>query len=148
MRTIDSIRRSGVGVGPDATVRAAAKLMEQTGVGSLAVVEDDRLLGIVTDRDLVRRVLAPGLPPDARVDGVMSTPVITIDAGVDVQFALQLFRDHAIRRLPVVKDERFVGMLTVDDLLVDLVADLDALTGPVRAEITEAQHDSPVPARP
>ena len=51
MRTIDSIRRSGVGVTPDATVRVAAMLMEQTGVGSLAVVEDDRLLGIVTDRD-------------------------------------------------------------------------------------------------
>ena len=73
--------------------------------------------------------------------------MITIDAGVDVQFALQLFHDHAIRRLPVVNDERFVGMLTVDDLLVDLVANLDALTGPVRSEMIEAQHDSPVPAR-
>ena len=148
MRTIDSIRRSGVGVAPDATVRNGR---EADGARPASVrLPSWRTTACWGSSPTVTSCAACSrrAPADARVDGVMSTPVITIDAGVDVQFALQLFRDHAIRRLPVVKDERFVGMLTVDDLFVDLVADLDALTGPVHAEITEAQHDSPVPARP
>jgi CBS domain-containing protein len=147
MRTIHSVRRSAVGIAPDATVRSAARLMEQAGVGALAVVDHDQLLGIVTDRDLVRRALAPGLPEDARIDGVMSTPVVTIDADADVQEAFSILRGHDVRRLPVVRDGRFVGMVTVDDLLVELAADLDALVGPVRAEVAAPQHDSPVPAR-
>ena len=60
MRTIDAVRRSGIGIKPEQTVRQAAQLMEATGVGSLAVVDGSRLVGIVTDRDLVRRAVARG----------------------------------------------------------------------------------------
>ena len=70
MRTIDAVHRSGVGLGPERTIREAASVMEQAGVGSLAIIDDERLVGIVTDRDLVRRGLARGLPADARVDSV------------------------------------------------------------------------------
>ena len=71
MRTMDAVRRSGVGIGPERSVRDAAAIMEQAGVGSLAVIDGAHLVGIVTDRDLVRRALAPGLAPDVRVDAVM-----------------------------------------------------------------------------
>lgn len=83
MRAIDAVRRSGIGVGPDRTIRDAALLMDEAGVGSLAIIEGDRLVGIVTDRDLVRRGLARGLTAEARVDGVMSAPVITISADAE-----------------------------------------------------------------
>lgn len=146
MRTMDAIRRSGVGIEPDRTVREAAEIMEQAGVGALAVIEGDRLVGIVTDRDLVRRALARGLALDARVDGVMSTPVVTIDADADLHEVFALFRTHAARRLAVVREERFVGMITVDDLLVDLAGDLADLARPVTAEVLFAHRDSPVPA--
>ena len=63
MRTIETIHRSGVGIGPDRTIREAAKIMASAGVGSLAVLEQNRLVGIVTDRDLVRRCVAAGSSP-------------------------------------------------------------------------------------
>jgi CBS domain-containing protein len=146
MRSIEAVRRSGAGIGPERTIREAAALMEQAGVGSLAVIDGDDLVGIVTDRDLVRRALAPGLSPEARVDGVMSAPVITISADADLHDAFPLFRENAVRRLGVVRDGRFVGMLSVDDLLVDLAADLIDLTRPVAAEVLFAHRDSSVPA--
>ena len=148
MRTIDAARRSGVGVGADRTVQAAAQIMEQAGLGALAVVDGERLVGIVTDRDLVRRGLARGLPLDARVDAVMSAPVVTIGADADLHDAFALFRTHAVRRLAIVSDEQFVGMITVDDLLIDLAADLTDLARPVTAEVLSAQRDSHVPATP
>jgi CBS domain-containing protein len=149
MRTIDRVRRSGIGIGPERTVREAAAIMEQAGVGALIVLDGDRPVGIVTDRDLVRRVLARGFPPDARVDGVMTVPVFTIDADADVHEAYRLLRAHGVRRLPVVRDGgRFVGMISVDDLLIDLAGDLADLAGPIIAETATAHRDSPVPATP
>jgi len=146
MRTMDAIRRSGVGVRPDQTVREAAVLMEQTGVGSLAVIDGNRVVGMVTDRDLVRRAMARDLSPEARVDGVMSTPVVTIPADADLHDAFALFRDHAVRRLAVVNGEHFVGTITIDDLLVDLAADLGDLVRPITAETIFGHHDSAPPA--
>ena len=146
MRTIDAVRRSGVGIGPERTIHDAASLMESAGVGSLAVVEGDRLVGIVTDRDLVRRALARGLASDARIDAVMTVPVLTISAEADLHDAFAMFRSHGVRRLAVERDGRFVGMITVDDLLVDLAGDLSDLARPVTAEILFAHRDAPVPA--
>jgi CBS domain-containing protein len=148
MRTIEVLRRSAVSIPPEATVRAAAEIMEESGVGALGVVDRGRLVGIVTDRDLVRRVLATGRPADGRVDAVMSSPVVTISADADVHAAFALFGRHAVRRLAVVRDEQFVGMVTVDDLLVDLAADLSDLSRPVIGEILFGHHDGPVPALP
>ena len=145
MRTIDAVRRSGIGIGPERTIRDAAEVMEQTGVGALAILDEDHLVGIVTDRDLVRRALARGLAHDARVDAVMSAPVVTIDADVDLHDSFALFRTHAIRRLAVVRDGRFAGMITVDDLLMDLSSDLADLARPVTAEVIFGHHDSPLP---
>lgn len=145
MRTIEALRRSGVGVGPERTIRDAAVIMEQSGVGSLAVIDDGRLVGIVTDRDLVRRGLARGLQTDARVDSVMSTPVVTIDGDADLHDAFALFRTNAVRRLAVVGDGQFLGTITIDDLFVNLAADLTDLARPITAEILFAHRDSPVP---
>lgn len=146
MRTIEAVRRSGVGIGPERSIRHAAEIMEQAGVGALAIIDGDRLVGIATDRDLVRRGLAKGLSNEARVDAVMTAPVVTIDADADLHDTFTLFRTHAVRRLAVVRGERFVGMITVDDLLVDLAADLSDLARPVTAEVLFAHHDPPVPA--
>jgi CBS domain-containing protein len=146
MRTIDAVRRSGVGIGRERTIRDAAAIMERSGVGSLAIIDGTQLVGIVTDRDLVRRALASGMPSDARVDAVMSSPVVTIDSDADLHEAFALFRTHHARRLAVVRNGEFVGMITVDDLLVDLASDLADLAGPIRAEILSADRDSAVPS--
>ena len=148
MRAIDGVRRSGVSISPDRTMREAATIMDEAGVGALAVVEEGVLVGIVTDRDLVRRGLARGLRGDARVDAVMTAPVVTIEADSDLHEAFGLFRTHALRRLAVVRGGSFAGMLTVDDLLIDLAGELNDLTRPVTAEVVFGHHDrGGVPAR-
>jgi CBS domain-containing protein len=146
MKVIEGIRRSGVGIGPGQTIREAATIMERSGLGALAVVDGENLVGVVTDRDLVRRGMARNLPYDARVDGLMSAPVVTIDADTDLHGAFALFRTHGVRRLAVVRASRFVGMITIDDLLIDLAADLSDLSRPVIAETIFGHHDSPLPA--
>lgn len=147
-RTVEGLRRSGVGVEPDRSIRQAAAIMNDSGVGSLAVVEEDRPIGIVTDRDIVRRAVAEDIPMDARIDSVMSTPVITIDDDADIRGMFGQFRTHAVRRLVVVRNGRFLGMVTADDLLVDLAHDLADLARPVSAEVLFAHRDSPLPASP
>ncbi len=146
MHTIDSVTRPAVGIAPQGTIRHAAALMESSGVGSLAVIENGRLVGIVTDRDLVRRALARDLPSDARIDAVMSAPVVTIDADHDLHDAFALFRSNAVRRLAVVRGDEFLGTVTVDDLLVHLASALSDLSRPVTAELLFAHHDPAVPA--
>ena len=115
-------------------------------MGSLAVLDGGRLVGIVTDRDLVRRALARDLPSDARIDAVMTSPVVTIDADADLHAAFALFRTHAVRRLAVVRGAEFLGTIAVDDLLVYLAADLADLVRPVTAELRFAHRDAAVPA--
>jgi CBS domain-containing protein len=146
MKVRDGIRRSAVAVGPDATLEQAAQIMDHAGVGALAVVDGDALVGIVTDRDLVRRGLARGLAGDARVDAVMSSPVITIGAEADLHEVYRKVRERAVRRIAVLDDGRFVGMVSVDDLLVDLAADLADLARPVSNELRAPQRDGGVPA--
>jgi CBS domain-containing protein len=146
MKTIEAVRRSAVTVVPGCTLREAASVMERSGVGAVAVVDEGRLVGVATDRDLVRRALARGVADDARIDAVMSAPAVTIDADSDLHDAFALFRSHGVRRLAVVRRGEFVGMVTVDDLLIDLTSDLGDLMRPVTGEVVFGQHDSAVPA--
>lgn len=146
MRAIEGIRRSGVAIGPERTMREAAEIMERSGVGALAVLDGDHLVGIVTDRDLVRRGLARRLDPHARVDSMMSSPVVAIEADADLRAAYAIFRENAVRRLAVTERGRFVGVLSIDDLLINLSADLADLVRPVTAETIYGHRDSPVPA--
>lgn len=116
MHVIDAVTRSGVSIRSSATIMDAAKLMEQRGVGSLVVVDGGEPVGLVTDRDLVRRQTARRLAPDARVDEVMSSPLITIDAEADLRDAAHELDSHSIRHLVVTRKGGFVGVVTEGDL--------------------------------
>jgi len=76
----------------------------------------------------------------------MTSPVVTVDADADVRDAFALFGEHAVRRLPVVSGDRFIGMFTVDDALVTMAADLANLARPVTAELLFAHRDPGLPA--
>jgi CBS domain-containing protein len=148
VRAIEAIRKQRVTVPPDATLKDAADLMERANVGALVVLDGERLAGIVTDRDIVLRGVAHGLPTDARVDAVMTTDVVTLGADADLRAVLPLFRTHACRRVPLISDGQVVGMLTADDLLIDLIADLGDIARPIIGEVIFGHHDAPLPARP
>jgi CBS domain-containing protein len=141
------LHRSGVRIAPERTLRAAAELMEQAGVGTLAVVDRGQLIGIVTDRDLVRRAMARGLPLDARIDAVMSAPVVTVDQGADDGAVSRAFSNHGVRRLAVTGDGgEFVGILSLDDVLIRLARELSDVTRPITSEVLVADRDPRVPA--
>ena len=146
MKVIDTMHRPPVTTEPQTTVADVARLMERSGVGAVAVTDRGTLVGLVTDRDLVRRVLARDLSADIRIDAVMSMPVVTIAAEADLHDAYTMFRTHAVRRLAVMRGEELVGIVAIDDLLLSLVSDLGDLARPLTAEILFGHHETPVPA--
>jgi CBS domain-containing protein len=146
MKVRDAIRRPAVTVDAATTVLAAAQLMDRAAVGTLVVTDRNRLVGIVTDRDVVVRGVARRLPLDARIDAVMSTAPYTVDADVDLHDVAGLFAEHPVRRLPVVDGDAVVGVLTVDDVVVDLANDLDRVLRPVTAQVLFAGAQAPTPA--
>ncbi len=95
----------------------AANVMRERARGSLVVVDDGKPVGIVTERDIVRRVVAEGRSPSAtKVGDIMSTPLISVGPEATVAAAVRIMYENGIRRLPVVENDRVVGMLTVTDL--------------------------------
>jgi CBS domain-containing protein len=108
----------GVGTAaPTESLADAAQRMKEEDVGSLPVVEDDRLIGIVTDRDIVVRAVAERVDPQSvRVGDVASRELVTVGPEQDLDEALELMARHQVRRLPVVEEGRLVGMLAQADV--------------------------------
>ncbi len=98
-------------------VAEAAKVMARENVGSVPVVEGGRLVGVVTDRDLVVRLLAEGRDPQSTTVGeVASSQPVTLSPDDGLDQALQLLARHQVRRLPVVEGERLVGIVAQADI--------------------------------
>lgn len=113
----DVMTSSPTTVTPQTSVVEAARLMEKEDVGPLPVVEDGSLVGIVTDRDLVVRVIAEGRDPASTVVGeVCSSKPVTVSPDDDVSHALTLLAKHQVRRLPVAEGDQIVGIVAQADL--------------------------------
>ena len=109
-----------MGLTVDGTVSDAAELMLREDIGDVIVLEEDRLYGILTDRDIVVRVIAEGRDPaQTRVGDVCSRELTTVAPDGSVGQALRLMREKAIRRLPVVEGDDVVGILTIGDIAVE-----------------------------
>ena len=148
MKVRDTIHRPAALIEVDATVSDAAREMAKQGVGTLMVVDHQRLVGIVTDRDLVVRGLARSLPLDSRIDSIMSMNVIAVEADSDLTEAIKAFAHHAVRRLPVVDGDKVCGLISIDDLTVATAQQLGELARGVTAQILfpHAADLAPVPA--
>jgi|SRR5688572_28970732 len=112
-------------IAPDAPLTQAAKIMKSLGVGMLPVCANDRLIGTITDHDIVVRALAVGANPDTTtVQQTMTREAAYCFADEDVMEAALLMKHRQTRRLPVInRDQRLVGVVTLDEL---------ARTGPSR----------------
>jgi CBS domain-containing protein len=139
--------KAPVTLASDATIEAAARLMDQHAVGAVIVVDGARPVGVVTDRDLVVRALARGVRGDGRVDSVMTPGLVSIDADADLRQAIAVFASHPFRRLPVVDGDTVIGMVTVDDLVVVLGRQLGEVITGVSAQLLFG-HPEPVPPVP
>lgn len=108
-----------VSVPPEATARQAAQLMRSHDIGAVLVTGDGAVRGLVTDRDLVLRLLADGAGPDTPVTVACTSQLVTVGPDDDQVAAVDLMRRHAVRRLPVVEDGTTIGMVSLGDLAVE-----------------------------
>jgi CBS domain-containing protein len=102
---------------PSTTIVEAAKVMAQEDVGPVPIVEGGRIVGIVTDRDLVVRVLAEGRDPSSTTIGeIASADLVTVQPDSDLNEALSLMAQNQVRRLPVVEGDQLVGIVAQADV--------------------------------
>ena len=119
----DIMTPAPVGVYYTQTIGETARIMRDTQVGAVLVVNDGALSGMVTDRDLVLRGLAEGEGPDSPVGPLCSGDLIGVAADADLYQAEQLMREHAVRRLPVINEGQVVGIVSMGDLALSADAD-------------------------
>jgi len=113
-------------VKPSDTVSQAASIMEQLNVGSVPVVDNDKVVGIVTDRDIVIRNVARGQKPDQKISDVMTSNVTFATPDMDVHSAADVMADHQIRRLPVIDNGNLVGIVAIGDLAAEDIFENEA----------------------
>ena len=116
---MDTMTRTPVVVGPNMNVDSAVKLMLKARVGSLLVQENNILKGIVTEKDLVQKIILENLnPKKTKISSIMSTIVVTVSPNVEIMEAVKLMTKYHVRRLPVVdRNGKLLGLVTVNDLL-------------------------------
>ncbi|HVP41165.1 MAG TPA: CBS domain-containing protein [Candidatus Krumholzibacteriaceae bacterium] len=104
-------------VHPDTPVEEAVKTMNTYEIGCLVVVESERPVGIITERDLLKRVLEQGKPPKTvKVDEIMSKPVIYGNPQMELEDAARLMFRKKVKKLPIMQDGELVGLITLTDL--------------------------------
>lgn len=125
-----------------ATIYQAARAMADNHIGAVLVSRASKLAGIVTDRDLAIGVLGGDLDPRTTpLSEVMSEGLVTCDIGATLDDVVQLMINHAVRRIPITENDRPVGLITFDDLVIDGSIGPDVLRAIVAAQLeVEAPH--------
>ncbi len=100
------------------TIEDAAKIFYEKNVNSLLVIEDDKLIGIITEKDLVAGILVFGHKKDEKVRKVMSTPVVSVSPDISVIKAANIMIEKRIHKLPVLEKGKLVGLISSSDLIV------------------------------
>jgi len=117
-KVCDAMTKKPVSISPETSIEECALKMRDNHVGSLVITEDSKLLGILSDRDIVRRVIAKRLNPrELKVKEVMIKKVITIGPEKDIYDALKKMKNNDVRHLPVMNKKEMVGLLTLKDVL-------------------------------
>jgi CBS domain-containing protein len=116
----DIMTPAPVCMAPAESVPAAAKAMKEHGIGTVLVLDNGQLRGLVTDRDIAVRVLAENRDPASTLVGDICSPhVAALGPEDDVEQAVRLIRERAVRRIPVVENGQPVGVVSIGDLALD-----------------------------
>ena len=111
-------------IGPDDSVFDALQRMADKGIGALLVMEGERIVGIVTERDYARKIALKGRTSAlTRVRDVMTTSVMFVEPVQTSEECMALMTDNRLRHLPVVKDDKLVGLISIGDLVKDIISE-------------------------
>jgi CBS domain-containing protein len=117
----DAMTENPRSIGASASVVEAARLMRDEHIGSLPIIDEEKLVGMITDRDITTRVVAEAADPQATpVGDVYSRDLISVEPDEDLDEALGLMARHQVRRLPVVENGRLVGIVAQADIALTL----------------------------
>jgi CBS domain-containing protein len=117
----------------DTTMKEVVATMNKFGIGSLIVVQGQRPVGIITERDVLTRQVEPNLPPETlTARHVMTSPIVTINEEASIEEAARLMAKKRAKRLPVMNNGKLVGMLTYTDIVFKVPAMLSTLEELVR----------------
>lgn len=121
---LDKKGRHIISVAPDDSVLEAIKLMAEKGIGSLVVMKDDKLLGIMSERDYARKVIIKGRSSEStEVAEIMTPDVLTTSSSKTVNECMNVMTEKKIRHLPVVEDGKVIGMISIGDLVDAIISD-------------------------
>jgi CBS domain-containing protein len=135
MTVRDIAREDVVTAAPDATASELATTMRDENVGSIVLVEGNRPVGLVTDRDIAIEVCeAEADPASMTARDVMTEDLFTVDADDGIYDAIQQINEANVRRMPVVDGDELVGIVTLDDFIVLLAGELDELSMVIQSE--------------
>lgn len=116
MKVKDVMTKNVACISPQSTVIEAARLMQKHNIGVIPVCDATRMVGIVTDRDIVVRNIANGTGVDKEVRDIMTSDVKTVTKDMDVEDATDIMSASQVRRLPVVENNKVVGMVSIGDI--------------------------------
>lgn len=124
MQLLQSKGREIHSIAPDAKVIDALGLMAEKDVGALVVIENGRLAGILSERDYARKVILHGKSShDIPVREIMTAKVVTVQPGQTIEECMALMTNMRVRHLPVTDGDRLLGMLSIGDLVKEVIAD-------------------------
>ena len=111
-------------IGPDVFVFDAIKLMAEKGIGALVVMDDSKVIGIISERDYARKVILMGLSSrETQVKEIMTTRVVYANPEKSVEECMALMTDKHIRHLPIMEGEQLVGVISIGDLVKSIIAE-------------------------
>lgn len=126
---VKDVMTKGVRVaGLDSSVREVVAAMNRFNIGSIIVVQDNKPVGVISERDVLRRVVEPCLSPETiAARQIMTSPVITICESASVAEVVKIMAEKRVRKIPVMKKERLVGIITYTDILSKVLSMISIL---------------------
>jgi len=118
IKVCDAMTEQPITISKSKTLKDCAKVMAEHHVGALVIKEGDSLMGIVTEQDIVRKAVVKALDTSkTKVEEIMCTDLVTVEPHMDIFEAMMIMRDKNLRHLPVVSDNKMLGLLTSKDIL-------------------------------
>ncbi len=127
MKVKDIMKRNVLILRKDATIKDALDLMIENSVGSVIILESNKIVGIVTERDLLRKILSHNKPLDTKIEEIMTRNIITVFADEKVEKAAEIMTENKIKKLPVIDGGKLVGIITLTDIVASGVKLEDAI---------------------